>query len=102
MDKDRKYGDIIRSNITKYRLAVKMSKSELARRCDVSAPTVTNWENGRNSIAVENLFRIADALGVSADALGGRITAPRFSMPKHTAPRKTPSGSKRGRKKALK
>lgn len=43
-----------------------LSKADLARIVDVSAPTVTDWESGAISkISSENLFRLADALDVS-------------------------------------
>ena len=70
-----KYKDAIRKNITKYREKKNMSKAELARACNVSKPTVSNWENGRNSLDVDMLFVVAEILDVSVDTLADRMPA---------------------------
>lgn len=43
-----------------------ITKSELAKQARVSAPTVTDWENGQiKKIDGENLLRVCSALSVS-------------------------------------
>lgn len=64
--------ETIRRNITAFRTMRGMTKAQLARACGVSNPTVINWENGRNFLDAEMLFRVSDALSVSVDALSGR------------------------------
>lgn len=45
-----------------------MSKAELARRIQVSAPTMGDWESGEIvRIDAENLFRVAEELRVSPE-----------------------------------
>lgn len=65
--------EALRRNITAYRIKRGMTKAQLARECGVSNPTVTNWENGRNSLDTEMLFRVSKALRVSVDVLSGQI-----------------------------
>ena len=66
------YKEKIRLNLIHYRQKAGMRKAELARACGVTNPTVTNWENGRNSLDVEMLFRVSSVLGIPVDVLGGR------------------------------
>jgi len=70
-----KYKKSIQKNITVFREKKGMTKADLARACGVSKPTVTNWENGRNSLDADMLFKVAGILDVSADVLAGRIPA---------------------------
>ena len=70
-----KYKEAIQKNITKYRERKNMSKAELARKCCVSKPTVTNWESGRNSLDIDMLFVVAKILDVSVDTLADRMPA---------------------------
>lgn len=65
------YKERIRQNIVLFREMRGMKKSELARLCGVASPTVTNWENGRNSLDVDMLFKVAEILGTTVDVLGG-------------------------------
>jgi len=53
------------------RLAAKLSVAELARRAGVSAPFVSQLESGRSSVSLGTLYRIASALGCTANALLG-------------------------------
>lgn len=46
-----------------------MTQAELARRCDVSQPTICDIENGRQLPSVELLKRISKVTGLSADKL---------------------------------
>lgn len=72
MSVQTEYKERIRKNLDAFMKEKKVTKAQLARHCHVSSPTVTNWVNGRNSIDVNHLFKIANCLGVSVDELGGR------------------------------
>jgi transcriptional regulator with XRE-family HTH domain len=51
--------------ITEAREARSMSKAELARACNVSAPTVTDWESGKiKNLDAANMLTICEVLGV--------------------------------------
>lgn len=58
-----------------------IKKSELARRCGVSPPTVTYWLSGATTVLKgQNLLKAASALNVSAHWLEtglGEMSAPR-------------------------
>ena len=57
--------------IVRYRERKKMLQSELAEKAGVSVSTITKYESGRFKPSSEILQRIADALEVSVDMLGG-------------------------------
>lgn len=51
--------------ITQARTDRQMSKADLARRCGVSAPTVTDWESGGiKTLEAGNLLKICDVLRI--------------------------------------
>lgn len=52
------------SKIRRLRERAKISQAELARRVDVSQPTISDWENGEKVPSGENLVRLATELGV--------------------------------------
>lgn len=53
------------------RTALGLSIAELARRADVSAPFISQLEAGRSSMSIPTLYRVATALGCTANALLG-------------------------------
>lgn len=55
--------------IRHYRLALRMSLSELSRRIGVSNPQMHRYECGLTRVAASRLIAIASALAVSIDAL---------------------------------
>lgn len=55
----------ISKNIKKYRKLNKMTQKELSQKVGVSIAAVSNWETGANSIDVDTLFKVCDALNVS-------------------------------------
>lgn len=64
-----------------------MSKAELARACEVSAPTVTDWENGNiKNLDAANMLTICKVLRVDPYWLV-------FGMDKSKAPITDPKGS---------
>lgn len=53
-----------------------LSQEDLAARADVSPQMISTAERGSKSILSENLLKLSEALGVTADyLLTGRITA---------------------------
>ena len=60
-------------NLKYYRLQKNMSKKELADKCNVSAMTITHYENGERKPDIEMIKKLADVLGVFvADFLAER------------------------------
>ena len=49
----------------KRRVAMNLSQEAVALKVGVSRAAICNWENCRGGITAENLFRWADALGMS-------------------------------------
>ena len=56
--------DDIAKNIKKYRKFNGMTQKDLAAKVGVSIAAVSNWETGTNSIDIDSLFKVCDALGV--------------------------------------
>jgi transcriptional regulator with XRE-family HTH domain len=65
-------GGVKTESITKLREQAGLSKAELGRRVGVTGPAVKAWEDPGRHPDAEKLPAIADALGVSIDALYGR------------------------------
>ena len=53
-----------------------VSQEELAGRCSLQQPVVSQYESGARRPSFANLRRLADALEVSADYLVGRTKTP--------------------------
>ncbi len=63
-----------------------LSQTELARKVDVSQPTIANWERGGHTPRPVALARIADALGTDATwLLSGELPAGRNPAHQHLA-----------------
>lgn len=60
--------------IRKYRLATGLSQTALARRIDVTSPSVARWEHGQGP-AARHLPQLAQALGVAVIQLVEEIEA---------------------------
>ena len=59
--------DIIKvfgNNLKKYRMAIGMSQEEFAEKCGLHRTYISAVECHRRSISLENIKRIADALGI--------------------------------------
>ena len=59
--------DIIKffgNNLKKYRMAIGMSQEEFAEKCGLHRTYISAVECHRRSISLENIQRIADALGI--------------------------------------
>lgn len=59
-----KYGN---GDLASLRLAVGLSQSELAGRCDIEQPHVSRYESGRHEPLVSTAGKMASALGVSLE-----------------------------------
>jgi transcriptional regulator with XRE-family HTH domain len=65
-----------RERFREWRLKRGISQDELARKAHVPSASVSHFERGIRFPNAETLRRIADALGVSADFLLGRVDDP--------------------------
>ena len=59
----------IGARIRKARLARKMSQAELAEKCNISLPHISDIELGKADIRLQNFIRIIETLKVSSDAV---------------------------------
>ena len=65
-----------RERLRDWRLKRGLTQDELARKADVPTVSVSHFETGHRFPNAESLRRLADALGVSADYLLGRVKEP--------------------------
>jgi transcriptional regulator with XRE-family HTH domain len=61
--------DLIRANFKRYRLQSKLSQVELAKLLKVRSSAVCNWENGRNPIDIDTLFKACKIFGISINQM---------------------------------
>ncbi|MCU1357047.1 MAG: Transcriptional regulator, MerR family [Acidimicrobiales bacterium] len=62
-------GDYVGRTVKARRMALALTIAELARRSEVSASFVSQLEAGQTSVSIPTLYRLANALGCSANAL---------------------------------
>lgn len=62
-------GDFVGRTVHARRMALALTIAELARRAEVSASFVSQLEAGKTSVSIPTLYRLAAALGCSANAL---------------------------------
>ena len=62
----------IRKNLIKYRKAKGLSQKELAEKLNISPPSVSMWEIGKNSIDINNLYNICKILDISFNDILGK------------------------------
>ena len=72
--------ETIAKNILFYRKKRKMSQKELAGLVGVNNSAISNWENGINSIDIDTLFRVCNALEISVNAVFGVEAAAQPSL----------------------
>ena len=63
------YMDIVKvfgKNLKKYRLALGLSQEKFAEKCGLHRTYISNVERFQRNISIENVQRIADALGIEA------------------------------------
>ncbi len=65
-----------RERLRDWRLKRGLTQEELAGKADVPTVSVSHFETGHRFPNAESLRRLADALGVSADYLLGRVKQP--------------------------
>ena len=64
--------DEIAKNLLYFRKKSGLSQKEFAEKLDVNNSAVCNWENGRNSIDIEKLFKACEVLGVTVNEMYGK------------------------------
>lgn len=62
---------IVAKNILFYRKQNKMSQKTLAEKVGVKHNTISSWESCTNSVDIDSLFKICDALNVSVNVMMG-------------------------------
>ena len=62
---------IVAKNILFYRKQNKMSQKTLAEKIGVNHNTISSWESCTNSVDIDSLFKICDALNVSVNVMMG-------------------------------
>ncbi|MFR3617470.1 helix-turn-helix domain-containing protein [Hominilimicola sp.] len=62
---------IVAKNILFYRKQNKMSQKTLAEKIGVKHNTISSWESCTNSVDIDSLFKICDALNVSVNVMMG-------------------------------
>lgn len=62
---------IVAKNILFYRKQNKMSQKTLAEKIGVKHNTISSWESCTNSVDINSLFKICDALNVSVNVMMG-------------------------------
>lgn len=62
---------IVAKNILFYRKKKKLSQKTLAEMIGVKHNTISSWESCTNSVDIDNLFKICDALDISVDVMMG-------------------------------
>ncbi len=61
----------IQKNIVKYRKEAKMTQAELARKIEISSPTLASWEQGKSIPDIDKLYELSVALGVDLITISG-------------------------------
>lgn len=78
----KKRSNVMGLRLQKLREAAGKSQSALALEAGVPASSLRNWEQGRRKIALDDAWRLAQALGISLDELAEGAFS-RKRKPKH-------------------
>ena len=81
MNASKKYRHVFPERLRQALTIKGMTQFDLAEKLKVKPAAVNHFTCGRRSPSLENLGRIADAVGVSADFLLGRTEAPGLHGP---------------------
>lgn len=76
MSKTNEAEDPFPSRLLKARELRKISQTELAKKANIPASSISHFEGGTRKPSFDNLRRIANVLAVSTDYLLGRVEAP--------------------------
>lgn len=74
------------NRVKELRLAKKLNQVELARELNISQPSLSAWENNKNEIDHENLYKLSTFFNVSIDYILGvsdEPNPPQKNMPTH-------------------
>lgn len=66
---------IVGQRIREYRIALGLNQTKLAKTAGVSFQQLQKYENGENRVSASRLYLLADALGISIDALMSKMPA---------------------------
>lgn len=66
--------NILAANIRRIRSETGMSQEELGERAGLHRTYISSVERGERNISLENIFAIAEALGVSASELVSNVS----------------------------
>lgn len=69
------------SRLKAARLAKRLDQAALAERAGLQTSAISHFETGRRTPSFDNLKKLVDALGVTADYLLGRVAEPGASGP---------------------
>lgn len=69
----------IAKNMLYYRKRAGLSQIELAAKLGVKNTSVSNWERGENTIAIETLFNACEIFGVTLNDMYGKYAVPELS-----------------------
>lgn len=64
----------IRKNLIKYRKEKGLSQKELSKLLNINASSVSQWEIGKNSIDINNLYNICKILDISFNDILGKFS----------------------------
>ena len=67
---------ILAERVRRQRMALGLTQTELAAQTGIPIPNLSRIEHGRQSIYIERLVDLAEALQVSTDYLVGRSETP--------------------------
>ena len=81
MNASKKYRNVFPERLRQALTIKDMTQFDLAEKLKIKPAAVNHFVCGRRSPSLENLGRIADAVGVSADYLLGRTDAPGLHGP---------------------
>ena len=59
-------------NLKKYRKRKNLSQCKLAKTLHYGCTAIANYESGRNEPSIDSLIKLAEALDVTIDELGGQ------------------------------
>ena len=66
--------DEIAKNLVFFRKKNKMTQKDLAQKLDVRNNTISQWENGTNSIDIDTLFKLCNIFNIPISEMYGRYS----------------------------
>jgi transcriptional regulator with XRE-family HTH domain len=66
---------LLAENVRALREVRRLTQAELGARAGIAAASISHFETGQRTPSLDSIVKLADALGVSIDALVGRAPA---------------------------